>query len=47
VQLNATTVTDLQRLIDYLNGIVASGGATTGNGGGSGSRIPFSFYGWP
>ena len=43
---NATNVADLQRLIDYLNGVVAAGGATNGNSGVS-VRKPFSFYGWP
>jgi len=48
----ATTAADLQRLIDYLNGVVASGGSGGSNGSGYGSsganvRKPFSFFGWP
>jgi hypothetical protein len=39
-----TNPADLQRLIDYLNGIVASNGY--GNSGRN-VRKPFSFYGWP
>jgi hypothetical protein len=47
VTFNATNVADLQRLIDYLTWIVASGGATTTNGASANVRKPFSFYGWP
>jgi hypothetical protein len=46
----ATNAADLQRLIDYLQGIVASGGTGNGNGYGSSGvnvRKPFSFFGWP
>lgn len=43
----ATNAADLQRLIDYLNTVVASGGSN-GSGTGYGAvRRPFSFYGWP
>lgn len=45
-----TNAADLQRLIDYLNGIVASGGNGSGSGwGNSGRNVrkPFSFFGWP
>jgi gpW len=39
----ATNPADLQRLIDYLNGVVASGSSSS-----SGNvRKPFSFYGRP
>jgi hypothetical protein len=43
----ATNVADLQRLIDYLNGVVAAG--TNGGYSSSGVNVrkPFSFYGWP
>jgi hypothetical protein len=44
VTFAATNAADLQRLIDYLNGVV------TGNGWGSAGRNvrkPFSFFGWP
>jgi hypothetical protein len=41
----ATTAADLQRLIAYLNNVVA-GSATNGSGNVN-VRIPFSFYGWP
>lgn len=45
----STNAADLQRLIDYLNGIV---GGTGSNGSGYGNtgknvRKPFSFLGWP
>jgi hypothetical protein len=46
----ATNAADLQRLIDYLNGIVASGGnGSNGNGWGAPTKVrkPFSIYGWP
>lgn len=44
VTFNATNAADLQRLIDYLSGVVASGG----NGSaGANVRKPFSFYAWP
>jgi len=51
VSFCATNAADLQRLIDYLQGVVASGGSN-GNGNGYGSsganvRKPFSFFGWP
>jgi hypothetical protein len=46
VSFNGTTPADLQRLIDYLQGVVDSGGATNGSGGVN-VRKPFSFYGWP
>lgn len=44
----ATSAADLQRLIDYLNGVVSAGG-TNGTNGNSGLNVrkPFSFYGWP
>jgi hypothetical protein len=44
-----TNATDLQRLIDYLNGVIAnaSAGGVNGNGSGANARIPFSFYAWP
>ena len=42
----ATTTADLQRLIDYLQGIVTGGGSTNGTSG-TKVRKPFSFYGWP
>lgn len=47
----ATNAADLQRLIDYLNGIVGSSGSGS-NGSGYGNsgknvRKPFSFFGWP
>jgi len=41
VTFNATNVADLQRLIDYLSGIVASGTDTAH------VRKPISFFGWP
>lgn len=42
----ATTAADLQRLIDYLQGVVSGG--TTGIGStGAKVRKPFSFYSWP
>ena len=46
----ATNAADLQRLIDYLQGVVASGGGGAGNGNGSSGvnvRKPISFFGWP
>jgi hypothetical protein len=43
VTFNATNAADLQRLIDYLSGVVASGG----NGNGTNVRKPISFFGWP
>ena len=44
----STNAADLQRLIDYLNGIVASGNGSGGYGNtGKNVRKPFSFYGWP
>jgi hypothetical protein len=44
----ATTAADLQRLIAYLNGVVASAsGGTTNGSSGVNVRKPFSFYGWP
>ena len=44
----ATTAADMQRLIDYLNSVVASGSTTNGtNGYGANVRKPFSFFGWP
>jgi len=44
----STTPADLQRLIDYLQGIVAAGGNGNGDStGGMNVRKPFSFYGWP
>lgn len=44
VTFNATNAADLQRLIDYLSGVVAAGG---NGGGGSNVRKPISFFGWP
>jgi uncharacterized membrane protein len=44
VTFNATNAADLQRLIDYLSGVVAGGGT---NGNGSNVRKPISFFGWP
>lgn len=45
VTFNATNAADLQRLIDYLSTVVASGNP---NGtGGYGGRVPISFFGWP
>lgn len=43
VQFADVSPADLQRLIDYLNGIVA------GNGDGTGASVrkPFSFFAWP
>jgi len=46
VTFSATNVADLQRLIHYLDGVVASSGSTT-NGTSGAVRKPFSFYGWP
>jgi len=47
----ATNAADLQRLIDYLNGVVSSGGTGNGSNGngtsGMNVRKPFSFFGWP
>ena len=46
----ATNAADLQRLIDYLQGVVASGSGGVGNGNGSSGanvRKPISFFGWP
>jgi uncharacterized membrane protein len=45
VTFNATNPADLQRMIDYLSGVVASGD-TTGNTTAN-RRIPFSFLAWP
>ena len=45
VQFAPTTAADLQRLVDYLNAVVAAGG--TGNLSGLKARKPFSFYMWP
>ena len=46
-----TNAADLQRLIDYLNGVVSSGGTGNGSNGngtsGMNVRKPFSFFGWP
>ena len=45
VQFAATTAADLQRLIDYLQGVVAG---SNGSGSNTASyRKPFSIYGWP
>jgi hypothetical protein len=44
VTFNATNPADLQRLIDYLSTVVASG---NGGNGGYGGRVPISFFGWP
>jgi hypothetical protein len=46
VTFNATNVADLQRLIDYLTGVVAGAGGS-GAAGGYGGRVPISFFGWP
>jgi hypothetical protein len=43
VTFNATNAADLQRLIDYLSGVVAAGGDPNG----SNVRKPISFFGWP
>jgi uncharacterized membrane protein len=45
VTFTATNVADLQRMIDYLSGVVATGDPT-GNTSAN-RRIPFSFLGWP
>lgn len=45
VAFQTTNPTDLQMLIDYLQGVVAGG--TNGAGAGSNVRKPFSFYAWP
>jgi hypothetical protein len=42
VTFNATNAADLQQLIDYLSGVVASGGNGNAN-----VRKPISFFGWP
>jgi hypothetical protein len=49
VQFVQPTPADLQRLIDYLQGVVASGSNGNGNGSSYGAKVrkPFSFYGWP
>jgi hypothetical protein len=48
VTFTATNAADLQRLIDYLNGVVSSASATNGYGSsGVNVRKPFSFCGWP
>jgi len=44
VTFHATNVADLQRLIDYLNGIVTSSGVSSA---GTSVRKPISFFGWP
>ena len=44
VTFNGTNAADLQRLIDYLSGVVAAGGDTGVN---VNVRKPFSFFGWP
>jgi hypothetical protein len=44
VAFAATNAADLQRLIDFLNGVIATGGNTTT---GSNVRKPISFLGWP
>jgi hypothetical protein len=45
----STNAADLQRLIDFLNSVVASGGNGSNGNGSSGARVrkPFSIYGWP
>ncbi|HZF24019.1 MAG TPA: gpW family head-tail joining protein [Burkholderiales bacterium] len=43
VTFNATNTADLQRLIDYLSGVVASGDGS----GNTNRRIPISFLAWP
>jgi gpW len=49
VTFAATSAADLQRLIDYLQGVVAGGGTNGSGYGNSGKNVrkPFSFYGWP
>jgi hypothetical protein len=56
VQFQATTTADMQRLIDYLEGLVANGNTwpdASNPGGGSMTagnttgRKPFSIFGWP
>jgi hypothetical protein len=47
VTFAATTAADLQRLIDYLNGIVTGAGSDGWGSSGVNVRKPFSFYGWP
>jgi len=44
VQFAPTTAADLQRLIDYLQGVVAGTGT---DGTGVNVRKPLSFFGWP
>jgi hypothetical protein len=44
VQFAQTTAADLQRLIDYLQGIVTGTGT---DGSGLNVRKPISFFGWP
>ena len=44
VTYQPTNVADLQRLIDYLNGVVQ---ASQPGGGSTSVRIPISFLGWP
>lgn len=46
VTFSPTTAADLQRLIAYLNGVVASASTTNGSSG-LNVRKPFSFYSWP
>ena len=46
VQFVQPTAADLQRLIDFLQGIVAGAGSTNGSAGMK-VRKPFSFLGWP
>jgi hypothetical protein len=46
----STNAADLQRLIDYLNGVIANAGnGSSANGWGTPTKVrkPFSFYGWP
>jgi hypothetical protein len=56
VQYQATTAADMQRVIDYLQGLVANGNTwpdASNPGGGSMAtgnttgRKPFSIFGWP
>jgi hypothetical protein len=49
VTFAATNPADLQRLIDYLQGIITNASAGTGGYGSSGVNVrkPISFFGWP
>jgi hypothetical protein len=47
VTFAATSAADLQRLIDYLNGVVTAGASGGYGSSGVNVRKPISFFGWP